>query len=142
MRVKKNSVGAISDGYHIGDRDDGHDDDDGSTRSWPSRTCWGAAFSLAEKFPFLFERRFGIRAYDYWWGYTSVEIDLMVLDQPVVNYNYGKKKNGRSMIATKREVDELDALQSAWEKKRGGRTVVGEEFSLREFVGGGQACAL
>ena len=68
---KKNSVRCIGSEYHISDRNDGHDDGDGSTRAYPSRTNWGAAYSLAEKFPFLFERRFGIRAYDYWYGYTA-----------------------------------------------------------------------
>ena len=136
MRQKKNSTRAIGIEYHISDRHDGHDDDDGSTRVWPSRTQWGAAYALAEKFPFLFERRFGIRAFDYWYGYSSVQIDLMVMDQPVIDYNC-KKNNGRkSMMATKQEMEELEALQKAWDKKRNGRTFAGKKISLNDFVNG------
>ena len=136
MRQKKNSIRAIDDGYHIGDRNDGHADDDSGTRSWPSRTRFGAAYSLSEKFPWLFERRFGIRAFDYWWGYTSCEIDLITIDQPVIDYNYKKNKSKKSMIATQKEVDEMEALNKAWEEKRKGRTYVGGTFSLNEFVVG------
>ena len=82
--------------------------------------------------PFLFERRFGIRAFDYWWGYTACEIELMVIDQPVISY--GKSKNRRSMMANKAEVAELDALQSAWEEKRNGRSFVGEKVDLNDFL--------
>lgn len=133
---KKNTVRCIGSEYHISDRNDGHDDGDGSTRAYPSRTNWGAAYSLAEKFPFLFERRFGIRAYDYWYGYTACQIDLMVMDQPFVDYNY-KKNNGRkSILASKKEVDELEALQKAWDEKRKGRTYAGKTINLNDFVNG------
>lgn len=128
---KKNSIRAISDGYHIGDRDDGHDDDDGSSRTWPSRTRWGSAYSLSEKFPWLLERKFGIAAFDYWWGYTAAEIDLMVIDQPVISYKTEKKK---SMMASRKEAAELDALTEAWENKRKGKSLAGKELSLSEFM--------
>ena len=132
---KKNSIGAISSGYHISDRDDGHDDDDGSSRSYPSRTLWGTGFHLAEKFPFLFERRFGIAAYDFWYGYSACQIDLGVMDGPVVNYNYKNKKSERSMFGTREEVDEMEALADAW-KAQNGDGVVGQEISLSEFIKG------
>lgn len=82
MFLKKNSIERILADYHISDRDDGRDDDDDEERSksYPSRTSWGAAFSLAEKFGFLFHRKYFIAAYDYWWGYSSAQIDLMVAD--------------------------------------------------------------
>ena len=88
MWRKKNSIDSVLSAYHISDRDDGRDDGDdkGGSKSYPSRTSWGAAYSLAEKFGFLFERKFGIRAYDYWWGYTAAQIGLMVADQPLVMY--------------------------------------------------------
>ncbi len=132
---KKNSIRSIVDEYHISDRNDGHDDDNGSTRSWPSRTQLGAAYSLAEKYPFLFERKFGIRAFDYWWGYTTNEIELIITDQPVIDYNFKKDKK-RSLIASKKEEDELEALDKAWAEKRNGRTYVGKTFSLNDFVAG------
>jgi len=82
--------------------------------------------------PWLLERKFGIRAFDYWWGYTSCEIELMVMDQPVISY--GKSKNKRSMMASRKEVDELEQLQQKWEKKRNGRTFVGQKVDLGEFL--------
>ncbi len=121
-------------GYHIIDRNDGHNDDDGSTRNWPSRTHWGAAFSVGEKFPFLLERRFGIGAFDYWWGYTQAQIELMMIDQPTIEYINKDKKKRKSMIATKQEADEMNALQEAWDKKRQGKSYVGKTFSLNDFV--------
>lgn len=73
-----------------------------------------------------------IREYGWRFGYTSAQIDLMVMDQPVISYKDDKKK--RSMMASKSEVNELDALTEAWQKKRGGKTFVGGQFSLDEFV--------
>ena len=133
MRQKKNSVGTIGSEYHISDRNDGHDDDDGGTRGWPSRTRWGAAYSLAEKFPFLFERRFGIRAFDYWYGYSACLIDLMAMDQPVIEYSSKDKKKG-SMMASRSEVDSLNELTEAWENKRKGKSFVGQKVDLGDFL--------
>ena len=134
MRQKKNSIGTVSAEYHISDRDDGHDDGDGSSRVWPSRTRWGSAYSLGEKFGFLLERRFGIRAFDYWYGYSACQIELMIADQPVIDYSGGKKKG--SMMATRSEVDALDELTEAWEQKRQGKSFVGQTVNLDEFVKG------
>ena len=38
------------------------------------------------------------------------------------------------MIATKEEVDEMNALTEAWEKKRQGKSHVGKTFSLNDFL--------
>ena len=84
--------------------------------------------------PFLFERRFGIRAFDYWYGYSACQIELMMIDQPVISYGKAKKKG--SMMATRQEVRELDELQEAWERRRQGKTFVGGSFSLNEFMAG------
>lgn len=123
-------------GYHIIDRNDGHDDDDGTTRAWPSRTRWGATYSLGEKFPFLLERHFGIGAFDYWWGYTAAQIDLMLLDQPTIEYNTKDKKGKKSMIATKQEEDEMKELVEQWKKDRNGKSYAGKTFSLNDFMAG------
>lgn len=45
------------------------------------------------------------------------------------------------MMASKKEVAELDALADAWEKKRQGKRFVGKEFSLDEFVKNGDISA-
>lgn len=85
--------------------------------------------------PWLFERRFGIRAFDYWWGYTTAQIELMVADQPVIDY--GSKKDKKGMGNSRADVNEMDALADAWVKKKeaeGGMD--GKTFSLNDFVEG------
>lgn len=59
----------------------------------------------------------------------------MTMDQPVVDYG-GKDKKKGSMMATKSEVQELDDLQAAWEKRRQGKRFVGQKVNLSEFVNG------
>jgi len=76
----------------------------------------------------LFERKYGIAAYDYWWGYTSCQIELMIIDQPIISC--GEKK------AKKSTRSEMDALSDAWYEKRRGRTVVGKKVDLNEFLRG------
>ena len=83
----------------------------------------------------MFERRFGIRAFDYWYGYSQCQIDLMVADQPVIDYNYKDRKGG-SMMANKAEIQELDDLTAAWENKRKGKSFVGQTVDLADFVKG------
>ena len=127
---KKNSIVSILTAYHISDRNDGCDDDDDEkrSRSYPSRTSWGGAFSLAEKFPFLFERRYGIAAYDYWWGYSSAQIDLMTVDQPLVVY---PKDSSTPKKHTKKEMDDM---YDRWEAKRNGSTMAGKKISLGDYL--------
>ena len=130
---KINSVGTISDSYHISDRHDGSDDEQSTTRTYPSRTSWGAAYSLGEKFPFLLERKFGIAAYDYWYGYSSCQIDLMLIDQPVIDYGSSEKKSEKSMFGTREEYDEMEALVDAWEAQNS-ESMVGKKVDLNEFM--------
>lgn len=118
--------------YHITDRDGVGDDDDEQddegSQSWPSRTTWGSIFSLGEKHPSLLATYWGVRQYNYWWGYTSAQIDLMLIDQPFVSY---KKKDAKH---SKKEMDEL---REAWEKKRAGRSYAGKKVSLNDFLTSG-----
>ena len=127
---KKNSISGILTAYHISDRDDGRDDDDDEKRSksYPSRTSWGGAFSLAEKFPFLFERRCGIAAYDYWWGYSSAQIDLMTIDQPLVVY---PKDESKPVEHSKRKMDDM---YERWAAKKNGSTLAGKKISLGDYL--------
>lgn len=116
-------------GYHIIDRDERPDDEHGKrgSTSYPSRTSWGAGYSLAEKFPFLFERRFGIRAYDYWWGYTEAQIDLMAIDQPLVVYHDDNEDEPH----TKKKMDDY---YDRWLAKRNGESAVGQKISLGDYL--------
>ncbi|MCR5533721.1 MAG: hypothetical protein K6F47_00880 [Bacteroidaceae bacterium] len=59
----------------------------------------------------------------------------MVSDLPVVDYNYDSKKSS-SMMANKAEIQELDDLTAAWEKKRQGKRFVGQKVDLGDFVKG------
>ena len=58
------------------------------------------------------------------------------MDQPVIDYNSKDKKGKRSMIATKREEDEMKELVEAWKKDRNGKSYAGKTFSLRDFMDG------
>lgn len=82
--------------------------------------------------PWLFERRYGIAAFDYWWGYTAAEIDLMVIDQPVISYKSEKKGMGNSA----KDVKEMDDLADAWMKHNKGASATGKTISLNEFMKG------
>lgn len=85
----------------------------------------------------MLERRFGIGAFDYWWGYTAAEIDLMLMDQPVIEYTNKDNNNGKkSMIATKKEEEEMKDLVEQWKKDRNGKSYAGKTFSLHDFMDG------
>jgi len=75
---------------------------------------------------------------EYGWrfGYTSAQIDLMVMDQPKIEYNVNDKKGKKSMIATKQEEDEMKNLVDAWKKDRNGKSYAGKTFSLNDFMEG------
>lgn len=82
----------------------------------------------------MFARHYGVRAYDYWHGYTAAQIELMALDQPVTVYPKDKKdrKNGGHTAA------EMKKIAEEWEKKYGKAGRVSEKVSLSEFLGGGE----
>lgn len=70
------------------------------------------------------ERRFGIAAYDYWWGYTKAQIELMIADQPFVSYKKKKKATKQSM----------DKLYEEWEQRRKEKgSLVGRTIDLNSF---------
>ena len=59
----------------------------------------------------------------------------MVTDSPVIDYGSDKRKKG-SMMASRSEVNELNALSDTWHRRRNGRSFVGKEMSLGEFMKG------
>lgn len=89
---------------------------------------------MSEKFPWLFERRFFIRAYDYWYGYSKAQIELMAIDQPITVFPKNKKtsKNGGHTRA------EMQKIAEEWEKKHGKAGRVSEKINMSEFLAGGQ----
>ena len=118
--------------YGISDKYDGHshESDKGRSRTWPSRTSWGAFWSLSEKYPFLFETRWFTKAWGYWDGYTCAQIELGIFDQPVTDY-HSQDKDGKNGSEPGKK--EMDALALAWEKQRGGKTYVGGSFSIEDI---------
>ena len=60
----------------------------------------------------------------------------MVMDQPVIDYGSKDKKSEKSMIGTKAEEEEMDALTEAWMKNRQGESFVGKTVNLGDFVRG------
>lgn len=70
-----------------------------------------------------------MRAYDYWWGYSSAQIDLMIADQPLVVY---PKSGSRKMTKARAE-----AAYKKWKErkeKEGGDMFVGKKVSLGDFL--------
>lgn len=70
-----------------------------------------------------------MRAYDYWWGYSSAQIDLMIADQPLVVY---PKSGSKKMTKARAE-----AVYKKWKErkeKEGGDMFVGKKVSLRDFL--------
>jgi hypothetical protein len=79
------------------------------------------------------ERKFGIAAFDYWWGYSSCQIDLMMIDQPVINYGSGKKSG---LGNSREDKAEADALADAWAAKKAAEgDITGRNISLSEYLG-------
>lgn len=99
--------------YHVLDRDeeDEDDNDEKGVRVYGSRTEFGTINAIAEKRPWLAEpRRFflglvSVRFYDYLWGFTAAQVELMMADLPLVVYpksTDGKKKRPRRRTATEK----------------------------------------
>lgn len=97
---KKNSARRVLEVYHVTDRDEGHDDgdDEEGVRVITSRTAIGSINAIAEKRPWFAEPRrffFGfvtVRCYDYYWGFTAAQIELMMADLPLIIYPKSKDK--------------------------------------------------
>lgn len=88
---------------------------------------------MSEKFPWLFERRFFIRAYDYWYGYSKAQIELMAIDQPITVFQKDEKKsdNGGHSRA------EMQKIAQEWEKKHGKAGRLSEKVDLSDLLSDG-----
>lgn len=67
-----------------------------------------------------------MRAYDYWWGYTMAQIELMTADAPIVRY-----KDDAPEKHTKRK---MDAMADAWAEKHKGKSMKGQKIKLSEWL--------
>lgn len=102
-------MGELLHQYHIADRCEKHKDadDEGGSRAFPSRTFYGATWSAGAsqqggcKFPYLINPRyffFGlieVKCWGYRCGLTRAQVDLLLADQPVVDYVSNKKGGKR-----------------------------------------------
>lgn len=74
-----------------------------------------------------------MRAYDYWWGYSSVQIDLMIADQPLVVYPKAKRLNADG--SKKHTLKEMDDLYDRWvAKKEKEGSLVGEKININDYL--------
>lgn len=71
--------------------------------------------------------------YGYYWVHSSVQIDLMAIDTPMVSYNR-KKDNGGNH--TKKEMDDMLAKWEAKRKAQGKSTSfkVEEKVNMNDFL--------
>lgn len=69
-----------------------------------------------------------MKAYDYWWGYTAAQIELMAVDQPLVVYKKDKKK------VTKKD---MDKVYEEWENRKH-KFKPGETINLNDYLNGGE----
>lgn len=74
-----------------------------------------------------------MKAYDYWWGYTAAQIDLMAIDQPMVSY---KKRDRRNADGSKKHtLKEMDDLYDRWAaRKEKEGSVVGQTINLKDYL--------
>lgn len=72
-----------------------------------------------------------VKAWDYWWGYTSAQIELMVTDAPLVVYDTDKKDDKGFKKATRKSVSEA---RKQWEEKYGENG--GKSVKLSDILAG------
>lgn len=68
-----------------------------------------------------------IPMYEYYWGLTAAQIELLAMDCPVVVYKNKKDK-------PKHTKKEMDALMAKWEAKQKEREEKGTKLNLNDFL--------
>lgn len=88
--------------------------------------------AIAEKRPWLMASRdyffglFRVKAWDYWWGYTAAQLELMVVDAPLVVYDTDKKsKKKRKPSALQIARSEKRFLEEHGDGKGGAFSIAG-----------------
>ena len=130
-------MGSVLGYYHVLDRGKGYADehDDEGSRTYPSRTPFGARFSDRKRLQWLHTSRyflFGlieVKEWPYLWGYTAAQIQLMMIDEPLTVY----KKSDEKTEAEKKTPEHMMEVVERWKaKKRQGKGV-----KLSDFLGKG-----
>lgn len=68
-----------------------------------------------------------VKAYDYWWGYSSAQIELMIADSPVIIYKKSSEGNKHSK-------SELEDLTRRWKEKKQREAMEGKVVNLNDFL--------
>lgn len=66
-----------------------------------------------------------VMAWDFWWGYTAAQIELMAIDVPLVVY--GKKKKFSTP-----DKEDIENASKLWMEKYGDKQ--GEKIDLRDIL--------
>ena len=111
--------------YHISDRDERLENEyeEGGSRSYPSRTAYGEAWTIGEKHPNLMASRsffFGlltIPMYEYRCVLTCAQIELLTIDKPVINYLTGNDKKGKAKSPKRPTKQRIEKVTQEWEER-------------------------
>ena len=77
--------------------------------------------------------------YDYLWGYTAAQIELMMFDAPVVKYKKdtdGKPKPGEAGF--KRTAEQAQKAYEQWKKRQEEEKARGQKYDLDTFMKTGE----
>jgi len=80
-----------------------------------------------------------VERYEYLWGYTIAQIELMMYDAPVVKYkrdDEGKPKPGQEGF--KRTAEQAQAAYEKWKKRREDEKKQGIKMDLGAFLNTGE----
>ena len=116
---KKTTCNRILAEYHITDRDERHnnDDDEGRSKTFPSRTSWGTGWDIGKAHPSLMLPRmffffFQVDRWGYMWGYTIPQIELLAIDAPLIVYSDVNRKD-------KPTAKKIEETNKKWANKYG-----------------------
>lgn len=74
-----------------------------------------------------------MKCWGYFWGLTEPQVDLILSDQPVVNYKHDKRdKNGKKMQKAP-SAWKVEEAQAKWEKKYGNGEKPKLNLNLNDF---------
>ena len=89
------------------------------------------------KFPYLIETRrilwYEVKCWGYFWGLTEAQVDLLLSDQPVVNYKHDKNKKGGKKEMKSPAAWKVEEAQAKWERKYANGEKPKLNLNLKDF---------
>lgn len=118
-------------------------DEDGGSRSYPSRTKFGAAFVDRKQLQWLVMPRyiFGlwrVSMYEYYWGHTAAQIQLMIVDAPLTVYQARKDKPKPGEKGFTRTAEQAAREYDRWKKRQEEEKKRGVKIDLNTFLSTGE----